>query len=319
MSSLGINSKGEVRTASEFKDIFEESGQSFRPYKCPFCEVLYEDRCIVTECVKAPHFKLPEAKKHRDGCNGEVGEIQSIVANPQPATTKRIVVGKIEIPESLVSRRKSSVVRKPGDAGLGPPPDENEVVRRRRLIASDTTISSCYTTSLLRPVIKAYRRLKKHAHEQATADKLEKGSDAYNLKFRRILKDYDLSLYGQKLNYGNAFQGSKVMPYRLERIYNGTGKIRAEADCLVITDEELWPKQSKSKTELAPFEIKFSRTVGLGAPTSHIRAMEELEELALTRKNIEWHAYGLPALNEGRFEIFLDSLNNLYWNGQYKP
>ena len=276
-----MNSKGEVRSASEFKDIFEESGQSFRPYKCPFCEVLYEDRCIVTECVKAPHFKLPDGTKHRNGCNGEADQLPSTIATVPTAAAKRTVVGKIEIPEALVVRRKPSIVRKPGDVGLGAPPDAVEVVRRRRLIASDTTISSCYTTSQFRPIIHAYKRLRKHAYDQAIAAKLKKGSAEYNLKFRQTLSDYDLALYGQKLTYGNAFQGCKLQPYRLERIYNGMGKVRIEGDFLIITDNDLWPKQAKSKTEVAPFEVKLSLTLGADAPTSHVRAMEELEALAV--------------------------------------
>ncbi|MGE8454108.1 MAG: hypothetical protein ACN6OP_26570, partial [Pseudomonadales bacterium] len=47
LSSLGMNKYGDVRSASEFKGIFEEIGNSYGPYRCPFCEVPYEDRCIV--------------------------------------------------------------------------------------------------------------------------------------------------------------------------------------------------------------------------------------------------------------------------------
>lgn len=74
MSALGMNDKGEVRSASEFKTIFEQTGESHRPYRCPFCEMAYEDRCIITECRKAPHFKLPNGTDHRGRCNGETGE-----------------------------------------------------------------------------------------------------------------------------------------------------------------------------------------------------------------------------------------------------
>ena len=97
------------------------------------------------------------------------------------------------------------------------------------------------------------------------------------------------------------------------------GKVRIEGDFLIITDNDLWPKQAKSKTEVAPFEVKLSLTLGADAPTSHVRAMEELEALASTGKDTEWYAYGLPVLKEEKFELLLDSLNNLYWIGQHKP
>src|SRR5471032_1653500 len=107
LSSLGMNSKGEVRSASEFKDIFEDVGESHGPYRCPFCEVLYEDRCIVTECVKAPHFKLPNGTDHAVGCNGELGEESSTVVIGPSKAPKRTVVGGVELPEALVKRRKA--------------------------------------------------------------------------------------------------------------------------------------------------------------------------------------------------------------------
>ena len=108
-----MSKSGDVRSASEFKEIFEETGNSYGPYKCPFCEVPYEDRCIVTECVKAPHFKLPNGTAHRNGCNGEAGDNASAAVSDSPEASKRTVVGKIEIPEALMKRRKASSVRKP--------------------------------------------------------------------------------------------------------------------------------------------------------------------------------------------------------------
>jgi hypothetical protein len=308
-----MNNKGEVRSASEFKSIFEDFGESYRPYRCPFCEVPYEDRCIITECVKAPHFKLPDGTNHRGECNGESGEDVSVGTSVKPAPAKRRVVGKIEIPEALVMRRKASIVRRPGDDGLGAPPDAVEIARRRKLIAADKTISSCFTTSQLRPIIHAYRRLRKHAFDITVNAGLEKGTPEYNASFRETLNEYDLSLYGQKLNYGNAFQGSKLRPYRLERVYYGSGTIRPEGEFLIIKDLDSWPKQAKDKKDLASFEVKLNRTPEAGAPTNHLKALEELEQLAMSNTDIEWHAYGLPLLQDDNYELCVESLDNFYW------
>lgn len=318
LSSLGMDRNGDVRSAFEFKEVFEETGKSSGPYSCPFCEVSYEEKCIVTECVKAPHFKLPNGTTHRDGCNGEAGDGATASVSGPPKTPQRMVVGDIELPEALVKRRKPSRLRKPDDDGLGPPPNAVEVARRRKLIAADRTISSSYTTSQLRPVVHAYKHLLRRAYEQATAAGLTRGSVEYNAKFREVLNACDLSLYEHKLTYGSAFQGRRLRPWHLERVYYGSGTVRTEGNYLVITDVDSWPMLSKSRDELAPFDVKLSRTVRQDAPTSHQRAMGELERLALAAQNIEWYAFGLPELHNEKFELLIDSLDHFYWLAQHR-
>lgn len=312
-----MNRNGEVRSASEFKEIFEETGGSFGPYRCPFCEIAYEDRCIVTECVKAPHFKLPNGTSHRNGCNGETGDGASGGTSGTSEASKRTVVGKIEIPEALVQRRKASSVRKSGEDGLGIPPDAIEVARRRRLVASDETISSRFTSSQLRPIVHAYKRLRKHAYKEAVAAGFQQGSSAYNAHFRETLTAHELLLYKQKLTYGTAFQGSKLSPWHVERIYNGSGNVRVEDDWLVIEDVNAWPRQLKGK-DLIPFQVKLSRTLPQDSPTSHLRALTELENIAASAGEVEWWAYGLPTLAGQQFELKLDNMDHIYWVGQHQ-
>ena len=318
LSALGMNNKGEVRTASEFKSIFEDSGQSFRPYRCPFCEVPYEDRCIITECVKAPHFKLPDSTRHRGDCNGEVGEDEVIHRDIDLAQPKRTVVGKIDVPEALVRPRKASIVRRVGDDGFGLPPDAVEVLRRRKIIAADKTISKCFTASQLRPIVHAHKQLRKHAYKQAIAAKLKPGTAEYNAHFGQTLGEHSLSLYGQKLTYRNAFQGHKLQPHRAERLYFGNGKVTAEGGYLVLRDAQSWPTQPKSQLNLLPFFVRISRTVDINPSTSHLKAMEELEQLAASSSELEWYAYGLPVIQGDRYELAVESLDQIYWVGQHK-
>lgn len=315
-----MNSKGEVRSASEFKEIFEETGDSHGPYRCPFCEVLYEDRCIVTECVRAPHFKLPNGKGHRGDCNGESGDDLATDSATPSTEPKRTVVGDIELPEALVKRRKSLNVRKPGDDGHGLPPDTAEITRRRRLVVGDKTLSTHYTTSLLRPLVQARKRLRKHAYERAIGAKLKQGTPEYNLHFGNTLAEHKLSLYGQKLTYGNAFQDRNLVPGWAERIYNGSGKVRIEGDQFVIADVDVWPKvpKNKDKENFVPFEVRLGRAPERDAPTSHKNALRELEDHAAAGAFLEWHAYGLPVLQENKFVLSLDSLDHIYWPEQHQ-
>jgi hypothetical protein len=129
VSELGMNSRGDVRTAYEFKDIFDDTGVSHRPYRCPFCEVPYEDRCIVTECVKAPHFKLPNGTTHRGICDGEPESAPSTQPASRPV---REVVGELDVPEALVPRRP------PGGSARPAAPSSALRRPRRKLVADET-------------------------------------------------------------------------------------------------------------------------------------------------------------------------------------
>ncbi|TSP09186.1 hypothetical protein [Cupriavidus campinensis] len=315
MSSLGMNIHGDVRSASEFKQIVDDGGRPYGPYRCPFCEVRYEERCIVTDCVRAPHFKLPKNTSHRGSCNGEAGEVVPSGKTEPSIEPKRTVVGVIELPEALVNRRKATKVRGPADDGSGTPPDDAEVARRRRIVASDRTISSRYTTSQLQAIISAYKKLKSHAYEVAIAAGLTKGTKQYNESFGKTLDARPLDLYGQKLTYGNAFQGSKLIPNRKERVYSGSGLVRANGDYFIVEDEDSWPK---SKTEHVHFSLKIARLLVPDAPTSHQRALEELERHAAAGRSMRWHAYGLAVLRDERFELLIDSFDHICWTGIYK-
>lgn len=318
LSSLGMNMNGDVRTASEFKDVFEDTASSYGPYRCPFCEVAYEDRCILTLCVVAPHFKLPRGITHRNGCNGEVGEDALGEVKVTRKAPERSVVGRIELPEALVKRRSASLVRRPDDNGVGPLPDAVEVARRRRQIALDATIPSCYTTSQLRAIIYAYKRLKMHADEEAVAANHRRGSVTYNKSFRATLTAHVLSLYSHKMTYGNAFQGSKLQPWHFARVYHGSGFVREEGDYLVIRDVDSWPMLPQVAKGLAPFEIKIYGSLVPEAPTSHLRALEELVRIARAGHGVDWYAYGLPVIQGEGFELRVDSLDHLYWTGQHQ-
>ncbi|NHZ44594.1 hypothetical protein [Massilia aquatica] len=318
MSALGMNANGEVRTASEFKDIFVDSAVSHEPYRCPFCEVPYEARCITTVCVKAPHFKLPANTEHINGCNGEAGSDALIAIAGSPGKQRRTVVGEIELPEVLIDRRKAQLVRRPGDDGTGPPPDAFEVARRRKLITSDEVTASRFTTSLLGQIVDAYIRLRNDARDTALKANLKSGTPEYNAKYSEVVNAHPLSLYKQKFTYGKAFQGKHLRPAGTERVYNGRGVVRAENGHFIILDNEKWPTEVKTKDSLVPFEVVVRQAPVAGAPTSHLAILKELDGLAASGKVVQWWAYGLPTLQAAKFELIIDSLDHLYWPDQHK-
>nr|WP_198981131.1 hypothetical protein [Herbaspirillum sp. ASV7] len=308
-----MNEKGEVRSASEFKQIFEDAGVSHAPYKCPFCEARYEDRCIVTVCVRAPHFKLPNGTYHRNGCNGEAGDAAIAITSSPSSGPKRSVVGDIDLPEALVKRRKPTLVRKEGDVREGLMPDAAEVVRRKKMVSADKTISAHFTTSHLRPIVHAYKNLRELTGKAAISKGHERGTSQYNAVFTEVLNLYRLSLYGQRLTYGTAFQSSKLVPEGDERIYSGRGKVEISGNHILIKDLDQWPTVRRSKENMLPFVVRMNRAPEHDATTSHLRMLHVLEGFAAVGQVIEWYGLGIPVRLEQNFELALDTLDHIYW------
>ena len=102
MSALGMDANGFVRTAFEFKDIYERTGEISDKYYCPFCMVSYIDKCISTTCKKAPHFSLPNDTSHRGDCNGEVASADLAISKDSKIIG-RTVIGDVDFPEALVA------------------------------------------------------------------------------------------------------------------------------------------------------------------------------------------------------------------------
>jgi hypothetical protein len=314
-----MNSRGEVRTASEFKDMFADTGISASPYKCPFCEVLYVDKCIVTECVKAPHFGLvPKGEDHRNGCNGEATDSGVVTTFKPSRAPKGVVAGDIDLPEALVSRRNPTRLRQPSDDGNGPPPDATEVRHRRRIVAGDPTIQSCFTTYNIRNIVEAYKRLRSKIRDAVVAFGQRPGTAEYKKTFRVSLEFHPLILNKVKLNYRIAFSNNKLFPSKDNRIYSGSGTISNDDDSIVIQDNDVWPATFE-RTKSVPLMVRIGRTLPPESPTTHARALEALEQLTLEQKPIEWWAYGTAKLHDDRFEVLVESFDHLYWKNQYNP
>jgi hypothetical protein len=299
--------------------MFADTGISASPYKCPFCEVLYVDKCIVTECVKAPHFGLvPKGENHRNGCNGEATDSGIVTTSKPSRAPKGVVAGDIDLPEALVSRRNPTRLRQPDDDDDGLPPDATEVRRRRHIVAGDPTIQSCFTTYNIRTIVEASKRLRSQVHDAAVALGQRPGTDEYKKTFRVSLEFHPLLLNKVKLNYRIAFSNSKLFPSKDNRIYNGSGTISIDDNFIVIQDNDVWPTTFERTTSV-PLTVRIARTLPSESPTTHVRALKELEQLALERKPIEWWAYGTAKLCDDRFEVLADSFDHLYWKNQYNP
>lgn len=309
MSALGMDANGIVRTAYEFKDIFEKTGASAAPYCCPFCDVSYIDKCISTTCKKAPHFSLPKGVDHRDGCNGEGEEAPTppvVVDDDQPKST---VVGDVEFPEALVAaRRERGRFRQRGDLET---PSRQEIEERRRRVDTTALISSKYTSSLLRTFVMAQRDLRQLARESALAYGQPK-SPEYNAAYGRVMRSRRLELYGDPLTYDSAFHSSNLAPAASPRIYQGKGSVRRMGGEFVIEDSSTWPIAYKGSERLHFFVVT-DAIPPAGSPRTHEESIAVLKEATASMAMVNWNAYGLAQVTaDGEFVLRLETLDHLF-------
>jgi hypothetical protein len=304
-----MDANGIIRTAYEFKDIFERTGASHSPYCCPFCVVHYIDKCISVTCKKAPHFSLPKGIDHLHPCNGE-GE-------PDPSTTlivdldepKRTIVGDVDFPESLVAaRRERGRQKRHGEWGV---PTIEEIVQRRKQVDTTDLLATKYTSSLLRTFGMAYRDLRGLARE-AVAASGEPGSSEYKEAYRNIVTSRRLALYGEPFTYGSAFYNSKLTPAATPRIFQGAGTVKRMGTELVIGDNSWWPRAYKRPEQL-PLFVVADATLPPDSPRLHAELLADLARAADEGATVNWNAYGLVELtSDGEFLLRLETLDHLF-------
>lgn len=304
-----MDADGFVRTAYEFKDIFEKTGVSAAPYCCPFCEVAYIDKCVSTTCKKAPHFSLPKGVDHRDGCDGEgLAEVATptVVESDQPKST---VVGDVEFPEALVAaRRERGRFKRHEQLGQ---PSRQEVDERRRRVDTAGLVSSRYTSSLLRTFVMAQRALRELARQHALTRGQPKTPE-YNAAYGKVMRSRRLDLYGDQLTYDSAFQGSNLVPVAAPRIYQGKGQVRRMGDELVIEDNGTWPIE-RNKPERLRFFVVAEAVLPPKSPRAHEECMSLLVEAASSGRAVAWNAYGLAQETpDGEFVLRLETFDHLF-------
>lgn len=308
MSVLGMDANGDVRTAFEFKDIFEKTGASHGPYCCPFCEAPYVDKCISTTCKKAPHFSLPPGTLHQNGCDGEGEPDRALRVAIDVDEPKRIVVGDVEFPEALVAARRERGRFKRRIDGIAPSPQET--AERRKRVDTSALMASKYTSSLLRTFVTAHRALRMIASQTAAAVG-QPGSAEYKAAYRDVMQSRRLELYGERLTYGSAFYNSNLFPAATPRIYQGIGMVKRMELELVIQDRSAWPRAYQS-TERVQLFVAADAVLPADSPRTHAELLEALEKAVASGATVSWHAYGLARLTENdEFVLRLETLDHL--------
>ena len=315
MTTIGMDSRGVVRSASEFKDIFQETGESTGPYKCPFCEAPYNDEGITSDSRHAPYFELCNGWSHVLGCTGQPYSLQGDERYPD-LTRIFALPGAIQVPSALVGRRKAFAFPSPWGSGEDVGLDGREVARRRDIAASDVSLTGVYSTVFVRHLVHAHRQLRKHVYCAAMEADLLQGSPEYDALYNRVLCLHPLSLYEHALNYATAFQGCRQCPAKVARVFYGTGRLHIFGDSLVLSDRDKWPGKPHDCFSLSPFRVTIRRPIEPQASEGQARLYAQWEATARADHVVEWYAYGTPQEQGDGFELVVSSVDHLYCYGQ---
>lgn len=310
MSGLGVDRYGVVRSAYEFKDMYDRTGEYTGEYCCPFCEVRYVDKCVTTRCKNAPHFALPPlARGHRGKCNGEAASPPGLVAEIKDDGARRRKVRDVDFPEALVAASPERGRFRKKVEGFEPSPEEVE--SRRRSVNTKGFLASKFTSSLLRTFVFAHGDLKELAKKQAQTCGLP-STPEFNRAFREVMESRPLELYGERLTYNTVFMNSRLSPPETPRIYQGIGTVQREGQELVIWDKDAWPKERKGSEKL-DFFVVADAEIEHSTPRTHKRLHANLAAAVENGTRITWHAYGNVQHSEAnQFVLRLESLDHLF-------
>lgn len=315
MSSLAANDFGDVATAREFRDMFLDQKLKFSQFFCPTCEMELHARCIYTECVRAPHFYVPNNEKHEPWCepleNGIVGPVTP-VADDGSIPGFKVLRRDVELPEALV-RRRMARMGFPVPTGLKRGSVSGDEAKRRAKRLRDVGIPQRQTTSMLREVATAYERLGAAVREQAEKEK----TNATEM-WRRVNEAHSrcpLDLYGERLDYNSAFRNPKGKIHTAPRIYKGR---RGTADfhedrVIIVAGERFGPQpiDQDDPSAQAQFVVFLPPDPGNEmAWQTNLRT--ELEAAAKRRAKVNWYAYGTPGVVGVHALLELESLDDLY-------
>lgn len=315
MSSLAMNENGDVATAWEFRDRFLSARERYTKFSCSLCGVLLHDRCIYTECKKAPHFYLPKGESHEHWCGPQEASIVGPVVSPsivENSPRYRVLKRNVELPEALVRRRiRKFSFEVPG--GLNPERVPAVEAERRANLMRSGDIPQRQTTSMLREVATAYDKV---IEEVRTIAKEEGLPDAKQWELRSAtLKDFPLNLYGDASNYSEAFRNPKGGIKTVERIYHGySGRVGIDDGQLRITANEGYQSQSEAgngAAQLASFFVLIP-SQRRGEYALEIELRQLLIEAAEKRLRVRWFAYGLPVEIDRNALLKIESLADLH-------
>ncbi len=309
MAFLALNELDEEISSFQCRDEYIRNDTVYEAFRCPYCEMPYYSKNIYKDGVvgKAPHFSLYPKTRHVGNCDGEPDQAAELTG--AEVETSKVEKREFQLPEKLVERRPARPST-PGPSTERGPLDEDQIMRRRK-DAGKNRVPARFTSSLLQTFVEGKNMLLRECFKKAKDAGLN--PDKKKALLKEVVSAYPLDLFGQQLNYDNAFWGAvNARGDSATRIFHGdwASVTVGEAGFDIVTEP---PVPGPSKVRAI---VRFAGERDFAADKlsrAHARLIDALRE-AQSGKLRKWYAYGsMERTPDGGVRVLtLASLDHLF-------
>lgn len=302
MSDWGaIEKGGEPHSAWAFRGIYQKYGHKYDMFFCPFCDIRLTACVIYNEgdSARSPYFSARHGE-HIFPCDGqpiETGARSTI--NPIKNRHER---AEITCPEAFTDRKppKKILLGQPST----PTPTAMDINKRRRNARTLGRVTA--KTYLLQAIVEARNIMISDVFKRAK--ELGWPNEKRGQSIDVALKDKPLQLI-DTTNYKDAFRTFAYIHFKMPRIYYGTGFIHLRPNGFVINSQFL--RKANNMTVNGEVQIDIEK-ISDTSPKSHVALVMLLSELASTKKEVRWFAYGLAKMSADKICVQISNLDYLF-------
>jgi hypothetical protein len=302
MSDLGVIEKGgEAYSAWTFRGIYQKYGHKYDMFFCPFCDIRLT-ACVIYndgDSARSPYFSARHGE-HIFPCDGQ--PIETGARSTIKPIKNRHELTEITCPEAFTDRQppRKTLLVQPNT----PTPTGMDINKRRRNAGTLGRVTA--KTYLLQAIVEARNIM--------ISDVFKRGKEFGWSNEKRgqlidlALKDKPLQLI-DATNYKDAFRTFAYIHFKMPRIYYGTGFISLRSNGFVICSQFL----RKTNNVIVHGEIQVNiESISETSPKSHATLVGTLSELASTKKEIRWFAYGLAQMNADKICVKISNLDYVF-------
>gem|GEM_PF-3510913 len=308
MSELALGDNGQIKSASEFHDLYIKNTTKHITFTCPFCKVRLFGKAIYVDGPqgKSPHFSCYPQEPHVNGCDGyPTIDGKSTIHLEQTCKT---VIGKetFSLPEKLVVKAAPNNKKHTIQTTNG---NESEQVKEKRAQAGRERGTVKYTSSLIRSFVIARNTLLKEIYNHAKSNKLS-GAERNEL-IEKTLTKAPINLDGNSTNYNKAFQRTTYFSGQ-NKIWYGESVISKYDDFIYILNKSTI-KNGKDTLEFS-IKIQIPRNIILTSKR-HQSIIHFLTKAIKDKSKLKWYCYGKASINpDGKTaELNIDNLDHVYF------
>ena len=294
MSHLAIDARDEIVLATEVKDGYLLNETLDSPYRCVFCDIAVRPHAYQRDDYRTEAYFKIIRDKHLSGCPyGSTGDW----SGSNRSATRTIFDEKLFLPHELIAARAASLGTVSGPGGPGIPGalvvDISKRIRDHGHLLKSGGFAA---TSLLERVVEAWKAARAICYKKANETKAANP----HIFVRNKLKQYDLTLFGAKLNYSRAFHNF-TSPWSGPGVHHGRAKVYRTANGFELSPTDVVTIEG---AEVAyPGKVSVTSQVFLSNKMS-AQLVAQLNDAATMQLVVHWFGYGtLPTDSPAHLQI----------------